>query len=72
MFRFSHVVITNGFGAMLPFKAEVTPEERWAIISYIRALQLSQSVSVKDLSNAEKKLLDKGHDETHEPKGTHH
>jgi len=35
-------VITNGWGAMPSYAAQVRPEDRWAIIAYIRALQLSQ------------------------------
>jgi mono/diheme cytochrome c family protein len=35
-------VITNGFGAMPDYKAQVAPRDRWAIIAYVRALQLSQ------------------------------
>ena len=35
-------VITNGWGAMPGYAAQITPEDRWAIIAYIRALQLSQ------------------------------
>jgi len=35
-------VITNGWGAMPSYAAQVTPADRWAIIAYIRALQLSQ------------------------------
>jgi hypothetical protein len=35
-------VITNGFGAMPDYDAQVQPADRWAIIAYIRALQLSQ------------------------------
>lgn len=35
-------VITNGYGTMFPFKARIEPQDRWAIASYIRALQLSQ------------------------------
>jgi mono/diheme cytochrome c family protein len=35
-------VITNGFGAMPDYRAQVRPEDRWAIAAYIRALQLSQ------------------------------
>jgi Cytochrome C oxidase, cbb3-type, subunit III len=36
-------VITNGFGAMPDYSAQVQPGDRWAIIAYIRALQLSQN-----------------------------
>jgi len=36
-------VITNGWGAMPAYAAQIKPEDRWAIIAYIRALQLSQN-----------------------------
>jgi len=42
-------VITNGFGAMLGYSAQVPPRDRWAIIAYIRALQLSRNVKYGDL-----------------------
>jgi mono/diheme cytochrome c family protein len=35
-------VITNGFGSMPDYAAQVAPRDRWAIVAYIRALQLSQ------------------------------
>jgi mono/diheme cytochrome c family protein len=35
-------VMTNGFGAMPPYNVQVPVEDRWAIVAYIRALQLSQ------------------------------
>ncbi|MBI2423855.1 MAG: cytochrome c [Candidatus Hydrogenedentes bacterium] len=35
-------VMTNGFGRMYSYAARVTPEDRWAIAAYIRALQFSQ------------------------------
>lgn len=34
--------ITNGFGQMYSYASRVPPEDRWAIVAYIRALQLSQ------------------------------
>ena len=34
--------ITNGYGVMYSYAARVAPRDRWAIIAYIRALQLSQ------------------------------
>jgi len=43
-------VMTNGYGAMFPFGARIEPADRWAIAAYVRALQLSQNVSVDDLS----------------------
>ncbi len=36
-------VMTNGFGAMPDYAAQVNPQDRWAIAAYIRALQLSQN-----------------------------
>ena len=42
-------VITNGYGAMLNYAAQVQPRDRWAIVAYIRALQYSENASVNDL-----------------------
>jgi mono/diheme cytochrome c family protein len=42
-------VISNGFGAMPDYSAQVAPRDRWAIVAYIRALQLSQNASVNDV-----------------------
>jgi len=39
-------VITNGYGAMSDYAAQVPVEDRWAIVAYIRALQLSQYAPV--------------------------
>jgi mono/diheme cytochrome c family protein len=50
-------VITNGFGVMYPYGYRVTPRDRWAIISYIRALQLSRQVSINDLPPADQQKL---------------
>jgi cytochrome c553 len=36
-------VITNGFGAMPDYSAQIEPRDRWAIAAYIRALQFSQN-----------------------------
>jgi mono/diheme cytochrome c family protein len=43
-------VITNGFGVMYSYASRVEPEDRWAIATYIRALQMSQNAQVKDLA----------------------
>ena len=45
-------VITNGSGRMLSFNDRVKPRDRWAIASYIRALQVSQAVSMEQLPQA--------------------
>jgi mono/diheme cytochrome c family protein len=42
-------VITNGFGIMLDYSAQVPPRDRWAIVAYIRALQLSQNATKADV-----------------------
>jgi mono/diheme cytochrome c family protein len=47
-------VITNGYGAMPDYSAQLTPEDRWAVASYIRALQFSQSASAADVPSGAK------------------
>lgn len=42
-------VITNGFGAMNGYSAQIPPKDRWAIIAYVRALQLSRNTKAADL-----------------------
>lgn len=42
-------VITNGFGAMLSYSAQIPPRDRWAIIAYVRALQLSRDAKFSEL-----------------------
>jgi mono/diheme cytochrome c family protein len=42
-------VISNGFGAMSEYKAQVSVNDRWAIAAYIRALQLSQNATRADI-----------------------
>ena len=39
-------VITNGFGRMYDYSDRVAPADRWAIVAYIRALQLSQDAPI--------------------------
>lgn len=34
--------ITNGWGAMPPYASQIPVQDRWAIVAYVRALQLSQ------------------------------
>lgn len=42
-------VMTNGFGAMYSYGDRIPPKDRWAIIAYIKALQLSQGANLRDL-----------------------
>jgi hypothetical protein len=42
-------VISNGFGAMADYAAQVSPRDRWAIAAYIRVLQFSQQASLQEV-----------------------
>ena len=42
-------VMTHGYGAMPDYREQLTPEDRWAVAAYIRALQLSQAATSKDV-----------------------
>ena len=42
-------VATQGFGMMASYAAELSVEERWAVVAYIRALQISQNVPAAEL-----------------------
>ncbi len=42
-------VITNGFGIMPDYASQIPPEDRWNIVAYIRALQLSQNATRADV-----------------------
>ena len=53
-------VITNGFGAMPDYAAQVQPTDRWAIVAYIRALQLSENAPVSDVPADARGQLDQG------------
>jgi mono/diheme cytochrome c family protein len=48
-------VITWGYGGMPDHASQITPEDRWRIIAYVRALQLSQGADVNALPAAQKK-----------------
>lgn len=43
-------VITNGTRVMPSYASRIRPEDRWAIIAYVRALQLSQNAAADQLS----------------------
>jgi mono/diheme cytochrome c family protein len=53
-------VITNGFGAMYDYSAQIPPRDRWAIIAYVRALQLSQNVPAAQLTPDQRAKLAAG------------
>ncbi len=50
-------VMTNGFGAMPDYRAQISPRDRWAIAAYVRALQLSQHASAADIPADERQKL---------------
>lgn len=47
-------VMTNGFGAMPDYAAQIPPRDRWDIVAYIRALQLSQNATSADVPSGQK------------------
>jgi mono/diheme cytochrome c family protein len=51
-------VISNGFGQMPDYSAQVAPQDRWAIAAYIRALQLSQGATIEDVPADQRGVLD--------------
>jgi len=50
-------VITSGFGAMPDYAAQIPVDDRWAIVAYIRALQLSQHATLGDVPSEEQAKL---------------
>ena len=51
-------VITNGYGAMYSYASRVPVEDRWRIIAYIRALQLSQDANFAGLPPRDRQMLE--------------
>ncbi|HEY6560850.1 MAG TPA: quinol:electron acceptor oxidoreductase subunit ActD [Polyangiaceae bacterium] len=49
--------ITNGVRNMPAYGPQIKPEDRWAILLYVRALQRSRAASINDLSDAERASL---------------
>ena len=60
---------TNGFGQMLGYSAQIPPRDRWAIIAYIRALQLSRNAKVADLPAELLERLNQGGSSNAAPSG---
>jgi hypothetical protein len=53
-------VITNGFGQMYSYGAQVPPRDRWAIVAYVRALQLSRYAHASELPAELREKLSRG------------
>jgi len=63
-------VMTHGYGAMPDYSAQLTPEDRWAVAAYIRALQLSQAAKVEDVpAGVQVRSLKEIAQEQHLPEG---
>lgn len=53
-------VITNGYGSMAPYASQVSVRDRWSIVAYIRALQLSQNATIDDVPQDARLRLERG------------
>lgn len=51
-------VITHGYGAMYPYADRIAPQDRWAIVAYIRALQLSRHAPASMLEGEDRGRLE--------------
>jgi mono/diheme cytochrome c family protein len=49
-------VIKDGYGVMYSYASRVEPRDRWAIVAYIRALQLSRDATLAQVPDAKEKL----------------
>ena len=64
-------VVTNGFGAMPDYRAQITVEDRWRIIAFVRALQLSHHATAKELAPADLEKVKTGASEAAKAPGGH-
>jgi hypothetical protein len=53
-------VIRNGYGAMPDHGDQIPVHDRWAIVAYVRALQLSQNAKISDVPSEERSRLANG------------
>ena len=67
--RHLYDVVKNGYGVMVPYGDRVEPADRWAIVAYIRALQLAQHAPVAALPADVRARLDRDADATEAPAG---
>lgn len=63
-------VMTHGYGIMLSQASRVEPDDRWAIVAYIRALQASQHI--KEFSPEDKKLMEEAAEKAEPTEEAHH
>lgn len=69
-------IITNGFATMPSYARQIPVQDRWAIVAYIRALQLSQYARVSDLPADMRRRVEAGESpsqmESHDEEGGAH
>ena len=53
-------VISNGFGVMPDYRSQVPVEDRWRIVAYVRALQLSRHATAADIPAEEMRRIESG------------
>jgi mono/diheme cytochrome c family protein len=53
-----YAVISHGYGAMYAYADRLNPQDRWAVVAYIRALQLSQHAPVQTLAATDRQQLE--------------
>ncbi|HUI09055.1 MAG TPA: cytochrome c [Bacteroidota bacterium] len=51
-------VVTEGFGRMYSYAPSIPPDDRWAVVAYLRALQLRSSVPVAELPPGDRARLE--------------
>lgn len=51
-------VISRGYGAMYSYSSRIKPHDRWAVVAYIKALQLSQNTPIDDLDEADRQRVE--------------
>jgi hypothetical protein len=62
-------VMTNGLGAMPDYRAQIAPRDRWAIVAYIKALQLSQHTPAAEIPGGDPTTLTTPPSTLREPQG---
>ena len=67
--RHLYDVITNGYGVMVPYGDRVEPADRWAIVAYIRALQLAQHADAAALPADVRARIERGAETAAAPAG---
>ncbi len=51
------LTITNGQGQMPPYRTEMTPAQRWAVVRYLRVLQFAANPSPQALEEEERRAI---------------